>query len=151
MTKTTVTHAQLYDMEDVAKYGATAVRRAKDYVQTIEHSFIEMLYIPSSIATPDVHGNMDSTSTMPGVNMLSEVPGPHPHKIMMIGCWPNKIERQNKSLLRGEWVDELKNLVKETSFPVIDTYYTTLSKIHIDGKKTAIPKDVVADFMPLLM
>ena len=151
MTKTTVTHAQLYDMEDVAKYGATAVRRAKDYVQTIEHSFIEMLYIPSSIATPDVHGNMDSTSTLPGVNMLSEVPGPHPHKIMMIGCWPNKIERQNKSLLRGEWVDELKNLVKETSFPVIDTYYTTLSKIHIDGKKTAIPKDVVADFMPLLM
>ena len=153
MTKTTVTHAQLYDMEDVAKYGATAVRRAKDYVQTIEHSFIEMLSIPSFMTQLDSTGTtqLEPIVVLPGVSLTSNVTGPSPHRIMMIGCWPNKLEENGKGLLKGEWVNELINLAEETSFPIKDVYYTTLSKIHIPGKKTAIPKEVVADFMPLLI
>ena len=136
---------------DVSKYGATAVRRAQEYVQTIEHSFIEMLNIPSSIAQSNSNGVLESITVLPGISVQADILGPSPHRIMMIGCWPNKLESDDKRLLKGEWVTELKNLAKETSFPIKDVYYTTLSKVYIPGKKTAIPKDVVEDFMPLLI
>ena len=99
---------------DVSKYGATAVRRAQEYVQTIEHSFIEMLNIPSSIAQSNSNGVLESITVLPGISVQADILGPSPHRIMMIGCWPNKLESDDKRLLKGEWVTELKNLLHDS-------------------------------------
>ena len=102
-------------------------------------------------------GVLEKVDLIPGISLgkgnkvdgvwLGET-GPTPHKIMLVNCWPNQVETEQKSLMRGKWVAEFESLCKSTNFSsfVSDTYLTTYCKYYIDGKKTAMPKEEVALF-----
>lgn len=138
--------------ENVQKYGLTAVRRANQYGQTLEHSFNEMLFCTSPIVLEGQDGKLQPVSLIPGINLdnLADPKlGPTQKDIMIVGCWPNSMEDKNGRLLHGEWTAELFELVAKTGFPIQDVYYTTYVKHYVDGKKTAIPKEMVADFAPV--
>lgn len=74
--------------------------------------------------------------------------GPTQHRIMMLNCWPNSIETDERKLFRGYWVDEMMNLCSSTSFGELlsDIYLTTYCKYLVEGRKTAIPKEEIAMF-----
>mgnify|MGYP003335539945 CR=1 FL=1 len=139
--------AQVVD-ETVQKYGAVAVRRASQYGQTIEHSFNEMLRCVSPITLEGQDGKLQPVSLIPGLHLDTMQTGPAPKRIMIVGCWPNSKEDNCGRLFHGEWTSEFQDLVEKTGFPANDVYYTTYVKHYVDGKKTAIPKESVADFAP---
>lgn len=149
--------------ENVQKYGAMAVVRAQQYGQTIEHSFQEMLMRTSNVCL-NVNGVSSPIQLLPGIHIKSVfnttapqgrvnahmVPtpelGPAPCRVMLVGCWPNSKENTNSRLYCGEWVSEFEELASKTGFPVSGCYYTTYVKHYVDGKKTAIPKELVEDY-----
>lgn len=139
----------------VEKYGETAVLRAAQYGQTIEHSFMEMLFNVSSVVSVE-DGKTFPRTLLPGVHLDSvgnsgaAITGPSHKKIMMIGAWPCSVENEQKRLYHGNWVAEFQDLAAKTGFPVHDVYFTTYVKHYVEGKKTSIPKELVADFAPVL-
>jgi DNA polymerase I-like protein with 3'-5' exonuclease and polymerase domains/uracil-DNA glycosylase len=79
--------------------------------------------------------------------------GPMPHKIMMVNCWPNSIETEERRLFRGYWVDEMMKLCGSTSFGELlpDIYLTTYCKYFVEGKKPSIPKEEILMFRELFL
>lgn len=107
--------------------------------------------ITTKIMLPGIslgQGHWDETSSEDQPRVWVGLPGPRPHKIMLVNCWPNKYEEAERSLMRGNWVDEFKNLCKSTNFGSFtsDIYLTCYCKYFVDGKKTAVPKEEVAAF-----
>ena len=147
---------------NLEKYGATALLRAEQYGQTPEYSFHEMLFTPSSVVIKDSNGVMSPYIILPGLHMDSvdlhnpldpkaaPALGPSPKRIMMVGAWPNPREVDNHRLCHGDWIPEMLGLAHQTSFPLSDVYYTTFVKQYVTGKKTSVPKEFIADYMPLL-
>lgn len=139
----------------VEKYGETAVLRAAQYGQTIEHSFTEMLFGISTVVSV-IDGKAVQRTLLPGIHLDtvhtdgSAMVGPDHKRIMMIGAWPCSVENEAKRLYNGNWVAEFEDLVQKTGFPMRDVYFTTYVKHAVDGKKTSIPKELVADFAPVL-
>lgn len=137
---------------------------ATQYGVTEEWANKMMLELPLVINRMDAAGKMETLTLVPGMSLgqgtrsepngPDEVPswngvtGPRPHRIMLVNCWPNKYESQEKCLMRGLWVEEFRNLCKSTPFGefVNDIYLTTYCKYMVDGKKTAMPKEEVALF-----
>jgi hypothetical protein len=146
--------------EKVEKYGAIAVLRAEQYGQQIEYSFEEMLNNISNVTITGANGKFMPVKIIPGIHLDSvfgqgpvvpgktaaAVVGPAHKKIMFVGCWPNSKEDANARLYVGDWVTEFEDLVHKTRFPVSDCYYTTYVKQYVDGKKTAIPKELVQEY-----
>jgi uracil-DNA glycosylase family 4 len=145
---------------NVEKYGNIAVIRAQQYGQTIEYSFHEMLFQQSTVVVQHDTGVLSTTKILPGIHMdsvdldnplaaTSAMLGPSQKRIMIVGAWPNSKESDNSRLLHGDWVQEMSNLMRETSFPVADTYYTTFVKQYVHGKKAAIPKELIQEYKAL--
>jgi uracil-DNA glycosylase family 4 len=149
--------------EKIKKYGSIAVLRAEQYGQRIEFSFEEMLNQTSNVIFNGDSGKFMLIKIIPGIHLdsvfgqaapanpgkRSAVVGPRRKRIMFVGCWPNFKEDSNARLYMGDWVAEFEDLVKKTSFPVNDCYYTTYVKQYVDGKKTSIPKELVQEYAPL--
>lgn len=149
----TETEVKSLAQEVAAQYGVTEAWAKK-----------QILEQPTSVLKTMPDGTIDWCYLLPGMSLgrgnLAEPDrpdaapkwcgelGPTPHRIMMVNCWPNKIEHEERSLFQGSWVDEFRNLCKVTPFGhfVPDIYLTTYCKYFIDGKKTAIPKEEVAAF-----
>lgn len=149
--------AEIVD-ETVEKYGRLVVRRAAEYGQTVEHSLAEMLCKPSPMTVVGDNGVIVPIVTLPGIHLGSLAAdgsggllGPAQRRILMVGCWPNSVEDKNGRLFHGEWVQEFRQLCLKTGFPASDVYYTTYVKQYVDGKKTSIPKELVADFQPMFL
>lgn len=130
---------------------------AEQYNYTPEWAKRTMLEAPLTLVNKGETGALQTVITLPGISLGNGqvnagrwygALGPTPHKIMMVNCWPNKSENDERSLFRGQWVDEFTTLCESTGFGayVNDIYYTTYCKYFIDGKKTAMPKEEVAEF-----
>ena len=149
----TKTEAISLAQEIANQYGVTETW-AKDMVltQPVLLSRISDTGIPTTkIILPGVslgQGHWDEPTGPDESRVWVGLAGPRPHRIMLVNCWPNKVEEEERSLLRGKWVDEFKSLCKATGFGefVSDTYLTTYCKYAIEGKKPAIPKEEVALF-----
>jgi uracil-DNA glycosylase family 4 len=152
MSTKTETDVVSLAQEVANQYGVTE-EWAKDMIltQPVLLSRMTDTGIATKIMLPGIsigQGHWDDTSNEESQRVWVGLPGPRPHKIMLVNCWPNKIEEQERSLMRGSWVDEFKNLCKNTNFGTFasDIYLTCYCKYAVDGKKVAIPKEDVITF-----
>lgn len=118
------------------------------YAITLEHAQLAILSQIGRIVKKSETGIPTQLLTLPGVSLGDQSIGPKPHKIMMLNCWPNVYENKAEKLFNGPWVDEFKAIAKDTGFTphVSDIYLSTYCKYLIEGKKTGMPKEVVAEF-----
>jgi uracil-DNA glycosylase family 4 len=143
------------DGSELSLYGAIAVRRAEETGQQVAWSFDEMLRQVTCMTVPaedDASRGialLRQVVLLPGINAASKEEGPRPARVMLVGSWPNTAETQACRLMHGDWVAEFEALSLKSGFPS-DCYYTTFVKHGIDGKKAAVPKDLVDSFTPAL-
>lgn len=135
---------------DLERYGAIAVRRAEETGQQVAWAFDEMLRQVTCMTVPSEEASrLQQVVLLPGIHVTTKEEGPREARVMLVGSWPNAAETQACRLMHGEWVPEFEALAAKSGFPS-DCYYTTLVKHSVDGKKPAIPKDLVDSFMPAL-
>jgi uracil-DNA glycosylase family 4 len=135
---------------DLERYGAIAVRRAEETGQQVAWAFDEMLRQVTCMTVPaEEASRLQQVVLLPGIHVTTKEEGPREARVMLVGSWPNTAETQACRLMHGDWVPEFEALAAKSGFPS-DCYYTTLVKHSVDGKKPAIPKDLVDSFMPAL-
>lgn len=142
--------------KDVETYGNIVVRASTGRTQTLDYTLTDMLYNRYQVTMEGDNGILCPIATLPGIHLDSvkdgvaaAMTGPGYKKIMMVGSWPNSVEDKEKRLFHGDWTLEFKDLMEKAGLDINDVYFTTFVKTHVHGKKTAIPRDMVEDYMPL--